>query len=129
MCQESEFPARALPLFVYTVSAARLPVLPLRSPVFDVALLILIGTKITSIFPFSTVFCTYHARAAPALFHPCRRRRRRMLRFRRVARTVPCLLLQHAHGFREFRDSEIEELHLRNVSCVFIFVTLPPPAA
>lgn len=54
-------------LFVYTVSAARPPVLPLRSPVFDVALLILIGTKITSIFPFSTVFCTYHARRSCSL--------------------------------------------------------------
>lgn len=49
--------SRALPLsyFFYTVSsAASTPFLP----DVVVALLILIGTKITSIFPFSTVFCT-----------------------------------------------------------------------
>lgn len=59
MCQESATPrtrSPALSYFFYTVSsAASTPFLP---DVVVVALLILIGTKITSILPFSTVFCT-----------------------------------------------------------------------
>lgn len=59
MCQESATlctPVLSpLSYFFYTVSsAASTPFLP----DVVVALLILIGTKITSIFPFSTVFCT-----------------------------------------------------------------------
>lgn len=59
MCQESatlRTPVLSpLSYFFYTVSsAASTPFLP----DVVVALLILIGTKITSIFPFSTVFCT-----------------------------------------------------------------------
>lgn len=71
MCQESaKFPS----LFFSTRSPGRF------LPPDDVALLILIGTKITSIFPFSTVFCTqYTARDegggdAPALALHRRRR-------------------------------------------------------
>lgn len=108
MCQESaKFPS----LFFSTRSPGRF------LPPDDVALLILIGTKITSIFPFSTVFCTYYTTRdegggdAPAL---ALHRRLRVAAF--PSRT------HHTQFRRIFGTDQCGELHLRNVrlACVYL---------
>lgn len=82
------------------------------------------------LFFLSPPFSAHTTRAAPAHFHPqTTSTANAAFPSRRPNRAVSASSLQHAHGFREFRDSEIEELHLRNVSGVFILVTLSPAAS